>query len=715
MLTVKNKLNKNVPVMRQMAQTECGITSLAMVFSFYGYEGALSDLRKDVHGSRNGISMLTLKKIAESYHFNVKAMKLNINELQNFQIPLILFWEDNHFLVLEKVKGDNYYLVDPAIGKYILQKEDIESRYSGYALYILPNENFEKRKKKSKPNFNLFLAFYSQKLPLVMMFVIAIIVQLSVIILPITTKYLIDNSVDANNFWDIDNIKLIIFLMIIILLIQILFNYINNYIINKVQKKVDEIMIPSFVKHLVNLPIRYFNSRSTGDLVLRTNNLEDVRMLVLNQMIAGFLNLTTLIVVTNYMFSQSLILSGVLIGVGLIQMALIIFGSKKIQPISNIELSYKSEQNSKLSEMLHSIQTIKSLNEEKTFVEEWEKTFLKKLNATYQVGMKKISMDSVLKSLSVIVPVAITLFGVILTVSGSMTIGSLFSFLSISTIFLMPFTNIAEGIVNINKTKSILNFVEDVATNETEENRGTNEKEILGHIELKNIHFKFDKYSDDLLKNVNLDIPEKSNVAIIGSSGSGKSTLLSLLNKVYRPTSGEIFIDGNNIDSYSIKHLRDSVGIVTQEFSIFNKTIYENITLNNSKYTQKEVLEALDGASLLKEVAEMPQGINTMLSENGSNISGGQRQRIAIARALIKKPKILILDEATSSLDQKNEKAIDSFLKNYGATKITTSHNISTLKNMDKIYLLSKGEVILSGKLDELKDTQEFKKYIGDD
>lgn len=710
---MKLKKKRKVPLMRQMSQSECGITSLSMIFSYYGYEGALNELRSDVHGSRYGVSMLSLKKIGETYNFTVNALKVSLTHIETINEPLILFWEHNHFLILEKIKGNQYYIVDPSLGKYTLTKDDIEEKYSGYALLLKPNKNFKPQKKKKNKNFNLFSAFFDQKLSFLMMLIIAIIIQLSVIILPITTKYIIDHSINAKNFWEIKNINIILILMLSILIIQILFNYLNSYVINRVQKSIDEIMIPNFVNHLIKLPIKYFNARSTGDLVLRTNNLEDVRMLVLNNLISSLLNAITLIVVINYMVSQSILLSTVLVFIGLIQMFLIILGSKHIQPISNLELAYKSEQNGKLSEMINSIHTIKSLNEEVTFYNEWEKSLMKNINATYEVGKRKIKMESVLKSLSVIVPIMITLFGVILTVSNKMTIGSLFGFLSLSTIFLLPFNNIAEGVVNINKAKSILTFVEDVATNEKEEQSGTINKNIKGEVKLENISFKFDKYSPDLLKNINILIPQKSNIAIIGASGSGKSTLLSLLNRVYKPTSGRILLDGKDINSYNIKVLREEIGIVTQEFSIFNKTIFENITLNNPNYTEKDVYEALSGASLLKEVMEMPQGINTMLSENGTNISGGQRQRLAIARALIKKPKILILDESTSSLDYKNEYEIDKFLKNNGATKITTSHNINTLKNMDKVFLLSKGEIILSGKYNEIKNKEEFKQYIG--
>ncbi|HHD1170954.1 TPA: peptidase domain-containing ABC transporter, partial [Staphylococcus aureus] len=482
-----------------------------------------------------------------------------------------------------------------------------------------------------------------------------------------------------------------------------------------IQRSVDKVMIPNFVNHLVNLPIKFFNVRSTGDLVLRTNNLEDVRQLVLNQLITGFLNATTLFVVINYMFSQSLILSLSLIIIGLIQMFIIIMGSKSIQPISNLELSYKSEQNAKLSEMIHSINTIKSLNEEETFYRDWKKALSKKIDASYELGKRKMKMDSTLKSLTITVPIIITIVGVILTVSGDMSIGSLFGFLSLSTLFLMPFNNIAESVVNINNTKSILNFVEDVATNEKEENIGHLDKIKDANIKFKNVSFRFDKYSPELIRNVNISIEANSNIAIIGASGSGKSTLLSLLNRVYKPSNGEILIDDENIEKYNIRFLRENIGIVTQEFSIFNKTILENITLNNEKYKEKDVYEALAGAALLEEVMAMPQGINTMLSENGTNISGGQRQRLAIARALIKKPKILILDEATSALDYKNEIEIDKFLKENKATKITTSHSLYNLKRMDEIILICDGEIVLSGKYEDIKNKKEFKQYIGDE
>ncbi|WP_248498611.1 peptidase domain-containing ABC transporter [Staphylococcus aureus] len=709
------KKKRKVPLLRQMSQTECGITSLSMIFSYYGYENALTELRKDVSGSRSGISMLTLKKIGENYNFDVSPLKIDVTKMTSVESPLILFWENNHFLILEKIEKDHFFIVDPSLGKYVLKKSDVENKYSGYCLLLKPNKYFQPQKKKKKLNFNLFEEFFHHKLGFIMMLVIAVVMQLSIVILPITTKLIIDNSIDANHFWEISNIKVILLLMLVILVIQIVFNYLNSYIINKIQRSVDKVMIPNFVNHLVNLPIKFFNVRSTGDLVLRTNNLEDVRQLVLNQLITGFLNATTLFVVINYMFSQSLILSLSLIIIGLIQMFIIIMGSKSIQPISNLELSYKSEQNAKLSEMIHSINTIKSLNEEETFYRDWKKALSKKIDASYELGKRKMKMDSTLKSLTITVPIIITIVGVILTVSGDMSIGSLFGFLSLSTLFLMPFNNIAESVVNINNTKSILNFVEDVATNEKEENIGHLDKIKDANIKFKNVSFRFDKYSPELIRNVNISIEANSNIAIIGASGSGKSTLLSLLNRVYKPSNGEILIDDENIEKYNIRFLRENIGIVTQEFSIFNKTILENITLNNEKYKEKDVYEALAGAALLEEVMAMPQGINTMLSENGTNISGGQRQRLAIARALIKKPKILILDEATSALDYKNEIEIDKFLKENKATKITTSHSLYNLKRMDEIILICDGEIVLSGKYEDIKNKKEFKQYIGDE
>lgn len=709
------KTKRHIPVMRQMSQNECGITSLSMIFSYYGYEGALEELRKDVHSNRNGISMLTLKKIAKSYNFDVQPLKISTDKLQQISTPLILYWEHSHFVVLEKVKKDYFYIVDPALGRYTMEKEEVIKRYSNYALSIEPNDKFKPKKRKKNMNFNIFSSFLQYKTSFLMMIIIAIIIQISVVLLPISIKYIIDNAIGVENFWEIKNINLILYLLFGVFAIQVVFNYLNAYVINRIQRNIDKVMIPSFVNHLIKLPIKYFNSRSTGDLVLRTNNLEDVRTLVLNQLVASFLNVTTLFIVINYMMSQSLVLSLGLLLIGSIQMMLIILGSRKIQPISNMELSYKSEQNSKLSEMIHSIHTIKSLNEEETFYKNWKESLDKKVDATYTVGLKKANIDSFLKSLSIVVPITITIIGVLLTISGDLTIGSLFSFLSLTAIFLMPFSNIAESVVNINKTKSILNFIEDVASNNTEQENGTLYENIKGAVEFSNVSFKFDKYSSSIIKNVTLKIPANSNVAIIGVSGSGKSTFLSLLTGVYRPTKGNILIDKRPISNYDIRNLREQIGVVTQEFSIFNKTIFENITLNNDKYTEKDVYEALMGASLLEEVMAMPQGINTLLSEHGSNISGGQRQRLAIARALIKKPKILIFDESTSSLDVKNERAIDAFLQSHGATKITTSHNIKTLRHMDKIIILDEGRLVAEGSYDEIINTKAYKKYLGDE
>jgi len=700
---------RSVPYIRQLEKSECGLTCLAMVLSYYHHEVELFRLRNHISGGRNGISLLTLKKLAISFNLDSQGKKGSVDVLHSIPHPVICYWDNSHYVVLEKISDKFFFIVDPSLGKMKLTLEEFRSKYSGYFLTMKPTEKFIKKKKEKNILWSYLKPFLYERKILATIILFAFLLQLISICIPMLSKYVVDKASISKQ---LNIVHIVGVAMISAVILQITFRYIHGYMLIILQNKLDKKLIERFISHLFSLPLRFFQVRSNGDLVMRSHNIEILRELIVNHLVSTIINVFVLAFMFVYMLSQSISLSLGLLAIGIFQVMFTLITRDKMKNLSTQEIASTAALRSYLTESIQGISLIKNVGIEEHIIHKWSNLFDKKLENAYQKNKVNLSIESVLQSIQLLVPALIIWIGTYQLIQGQISIGTLFAFQSLSISFLTPINSLASSITALTQMETILDLIMDVERTKKEDTSGKSFENLKGNITLNNVSFQFDAHSPLALKNINLEIPHGKKVAIIGESGSGKSTLISLLNGLFEPTQGTIYYDKYNMADLDKKLLRSQLGIVTQNHILFNQTIRENISLGNPDLDYSDIIISAQLAEIHDDIMKMPMQYETIISENGTNLSGGQKQRLSIARALINQPKILILDEATSALDTVTEEKVDANISSMNCTRIVVAHRLSTIINSDMVVILKDGQIVANGTHKQLEKNPEYLKFF---
>lgn len=706
---LRKKTRYRVPLFEQMHQSECGLCCLQMILSYYHCEISLPEIREKIGGGRDGFNLLTIKELATSYSMDSQGKKLAYDLLHHLPLPAILFWEGRHYVVLEKIKNGKYFIVDPALGRLELTADQINKKYSGFALTVSPSKEFKVAKNKQS-KLRYFKGITNSLKIIIILLVASLLLQLVTLSVPILIKNIIDNTTTIEEV----GISNIIGISIILLIgLQLLFSYIHGIFLIKLQNRLDITFMSKFISHLFLLPYKFFEVRSSGDLILRTNSNIAIREIVSNQLVSSILNIFMIITLFIYMIIQSVGMALSILTIGILQITIIYLSKNKLKMYSKSEIVTEADTSSFLTESIHGVSVIKSMGIENEIHSKWTELFNNQINASTNLAKFKLKIDIIVNALNFASPLIIIWVGIHQVVAGTITLGTLFAFQTIAVSFLTPLNQLALSISDIVKIETLLERIFDILDTKVESEVTTKQIEnIEGNIFLDNVSFKYDKHSSEVLDKVSLEIKSGMKVSIIGKTGSGKSTLAALLVGLYEQSNGNIFFDYQNLKTLNKSDLRRKIGVVMQDDFLFNQSIKENITMYNPLVTFQDVEEAAKSAEIYDDIIKMPMAFETIISESGSNISGGQRQRITLARALAKKPSILLLDEATSALDTITESKIDNNLNKLKCTRIVIAHRLSTIINSDLIILLDEGKIIATGSHCELiSNSLEYREF----
>nr|WP_154891456.1 peptidase domain-containing ABC transporter [Paenibacillus xylanexedens] len=707
---LRGKAQRKIPVKLQMNQYDCGPSCLHMLLAYYGYEADFTDLKERfamLGSGRDGSSMLKMKEVAETYHLKGVAKKAPAPSLSNDFLPVICFWEQRHFIVLEEIKaGKLYTIVDPAMGRMTITKQEFEEKYSGIFLLVYPDEAFVpfSEKKMSKVAYFKDLIRSNKKY-----FVWAVLLALGLQLVSVLFPFLMQVSIDAvtgNEGYSI--FPVLITSVALLTLFQIGFGYVKDMCIVRLQEVLDSQLTTSFVSHMLKLPYQYFEIRSRGDLMMRVNSNVTIREILSQKMISTFINLFLIVVTFTYIVIQSRIIAFTLLGIGITQVLIFVYTRSKFKKLTQTQIVAQSLAGSFMTEVLEGISTIKSLGIEQRTEEKWRELFKRQLATVKEKAIFQTRVNTITNTLNFMTPMLILLVGLYQIMQGNMTLGMLVSFQSLAALFLGPLNSLALMLNEFVMADALLDRIYDVIL--AEKGRSFQKKptemvhvaELQGDITIDHVSFKYTEYSSPVLNDISMTIKAGQKVALVGRSGSGKSTLAKLLVGLYTPTQGNIYFDGIHAEELDPQHIRDQVSIVLQDNFVFNNTVYDNIKLHAEEATAEEVMFAAKLADIHADIERMPMKYNTLISEAGSNLSGGQKQRVALARALVSRPKILLLDEATSALDTLTESTIAGNLSMLKCTQIIIAHRLSTIRNADTIYVLDQGELVDAGTHEEL-------------
>ena len=694
------------PTVYQMEVSECGAASLSMILQYYGKYVALEQMRIETGVSRNGCNAKNLCIAAEKMGLEYAASKRPLDKmLFKSQTPCIIHWNYSHFVVFEGTQFGKYVLNDPQRGRVRLTKEELEEGYSGTVLEFKPGENFKKDgKKKSLWGF-MKSRLEGQKATLWALFLMQLALIVPGILNPVFDQVFLDTILVKNvHTW----LKWLLLMMILTAIYDAYFTYINSRITLLLRTKMSLISSDKMIAHLLRLPMDFFEQRFAGDIVNRVQNNVAVSNFLAGKLVGTLISLITATVYFVIMLFYSPVLSIVGLLFSIISIVIAIITSRKIR-FTTMKFSMDSGKlYGALYNGLSASSSLKAVGAENEYTGRMLGYYAEVSNNDQKLGRMQTALGVIPDMLKTINSVVLLVWGSYYVVDGQLSIGMLMAFTGFLGSFSAPFGDVVGFVRSIQQVRIDMLRVEDIMNYREEDNYIADKdesllgKKLAGEIDLENISFAYGKLDKPFIKNFNFHLDSGKTVALVGPSGCGKSTISKMLSCLYRPWTGDILLDGIELDKIPQEVISSSISVVTQTISLFDGSIYDNIAGWNSVLSEEDIIQAAKDACLHDEITMKQGAYDFKLTENGANLSGGQRQRVEIAKALAINPTILIMDEATSALDTATEKQILDNIKRRHCTCVIVAQRLSTIRDCDEIIVLDHGVIKERGTHEEL-------------
>ena len=709
----------------QQESADCGPACLRMIAKYYGRQYSLEMLRNHSFISREGVSMLGISDAAEYLGMHTLGVKITFEQLANEAVlPCILHWNQNHFVVCYGIRrkrfSDDYkiYIADPASQKLCYNKEEfckcwlstkVAGKDCGTALLLEPGVNFGQVEDEFKAREKSFASFIRYLLPYKKLFfqlllgmVLGSLLQL---IFPFLTQAMVDVGIGNR---DLGIITLILIAQLMLFFSQLTVGYIRSWILLHINSRIDISLISDFLQKLTSMPLHFFDSKNTGDIMQRIGDHGRIKSFLMGNSFSIMFSLVNFIV---FMFILAYFDTRILLifSVGnSLYVAWILFFMRFRRELDAKRFNLSSTEQSRIIQLIQGMQDIKLNNCEKQKRWEWERIQVRLFN----VSVKGLTIGQIQQSGSAFFTQAtniiISFIAARAVVEGNMTLGMMMSLTYIIGQVSAPIGDFIGFAHALQDARISMERLNDIHAQEDEEYDICNKVSLLpenGTITVRDLTYSYSGAERDYaIKNLSLDIPEGKVTAIVGESGSGKTTLIKLLQGFYKPNSGTIKVGGISLDCINPHLWRKSTGSVMQESYIFSDTIAKNIALSTDEVDVKRLYDSALLANADEFISALPLGYNTRIGMEGSGVSQGQRQRLLIARAIYKNPKYLFFDEATNSLDATNERIIMENLQKIflNRTVVIAAHRLSTVMNADNIVVMKKGEIVEQGTHSEL-------------
>lgn len=700
-----SRLPRRVPVVLQMSPLDCGAACLAMILTYHGRKTSASECRDDCGAGRDGATALAIVEGGRRLGLRAKGYSVALADFGKVALPAIVHWNFNHFMVVERWSPTRVDVVDPSTGRVSLTTEEFDAGFTGVALTFEPGPAFQRGSGAPQLTRRKYLEYALRNRGASGLFTQALlaslVLQLLGLVLPLFTKVLID---DVLPFRATDVMLVLGLGMGLWILSAAIGNYLRSSVLIRLQTRLDSEMVVEFVEHILSLPFRFFQQRTTGDLLMRVSSNVTLRDIFTTETLSAVLDggLVVCYLAILLLWQPTMGLAALLIG--LLQVAVLVATAPAMHRFMRRDLRAQSDAQSYMVEALSGIATLKSSGAEERALERWTDLYFKQLSVSMQRGHLSALTDSVMSALRMSSPLILLWMGTRYVMSGQLSVGSMLAFTALAASFLAPLASLVANSQRLQLAGAHLERIADVLGAEREQVLEGRHPGFEGPpgVQLKNVSFKYDPAAAYVLRNISLEIAPGQKVAIAGRTGSGKSTLAKLIVGLYMPTEGDISINGISLADLNLRHLRKDVGIVLQEPFLFSGSIRENLSFNDPSLPLERIVEAARLAGIHDEIASMPMAYETIIAEGGSVLSGGQRQRLALARALTRHPPLLLLDEATSHLDTVTETLINRNLDQLSCTRVIIAHRLSTVRHADLIVVMDDGRVVEQGTHQEL-------------
>jgi NHLM bacteriocin system ABC transporter peptidase/ATP-binding protein len=688
------------PTVLQMEALECGAASLAMVLAHYGRWVPLETLRVACGVTRDGSKANNVLKAARSFGLSAKGFRKEPETLNELPMPAILFWNFNHFVVLERIDSKFAYINDPAAGRCRVDRAEFNLAFTGVVLAMEPGPDF--RKGGAKPNFLAMLwdRLRGSQRAVILLVGLSMSLVIPTILIPTFAKIFVDHVLIMHvEGW----FRPLLIGLALTALGRALITAFQQSLLLRLQTKLTVTMVGKLLWHLLNLPMEFFNQRHAGEIGSRVGASEEIAELVSGGLATSALNLVSAVFIAAAMALYDPILAAISIAIALVNVLVLALVGRERERLNRKLTIDKAKLTANTIEMVRSIETIKAGGLENDAFARWTGFQAKVLNSERDLGLYSNLLEICPAFLTGLSSAIVLGIGGLRIMDGALTIGGLVALQALLLSLVEPINALVQQTSAFLAIKANLFRVDDVFNYAAQPIVAMDLKppdrpaKLSGQIRLVDVSFGYSPLEPPLIDALSLQLEPGRRIAFVGASGSGKSTIGRLIGGLYRPWTGEILIDGWPIDRIPQQVFAGSVAYVDQDILLFEGTARSNLTLWDDTIAQASLSRAVKDASIHEELSVRPGNYDCQVAEDGRNFSGGQRQRLEIARALAGNPSILVLDEATSALDPSVERMIDDNLRRRACTCIIIAHRLSTIRDCDEILVMSGGRVVQRG------------------
>lgn len=692
---------KSVPLVLQMENAECGAASLAMILKYHGKNIPLEQLRIDCGVSRNGVSAKGISAAATKYGLKCRAFKTEVTGLKKIPLPAVIHWDMGHFVVLKGVSGDEYFINDPAVGRVKVYEHELDKRFTGIVLTFEKTEDFVPEKSGFKEGYTMERIKLCSA-GIVCISLIFAFISLCDMVFVLFNGVFIDDFVISGKS---NNFHVLALAMLVVCFASLMGSILAQWLNTEEEKIINSLISVGFMEKIFRLPMDFFYQRTAGELTDRQTGSFNIARIVCNHITPVLFQMLTACIYLMVAFWYDAYVAFIGAAAVLLNVAVSVYISESINGITAVMEKNKGIYNSSVSSAVEMIETIKSCACEDNMFSVITGTAASAAETKTNADKISVLANSTFYVINLLVSATILMVGVNEILRGEMAIGSAIGAMSLSTAFFAPIGQFIDTFPVVSSLKSMADRTDDTMNYKDEDiflpEDQKQTKETDGSVTAQSVCFSYVPgiYA---VKDLSFKLEKGKSIAFTGGSGSGKSTAAKLIAGLYREESGKIFYGDAEKHELKREYFYLKTAVVNQSVKLYAGTVFDNITMWDDTISYEEVVSACITACIHGDITSRKDAYYEKITEGGKNFSGGQRQRFEIARAVLKKPDVLILDEATSSLDVSTEREIMKNIRAMGITLIIIAHRLSTVRFCDEILVFDNGEVKEHGTYDEL-------------
>jgi NHLM bacteriocin system ABC transporter peptidase/ATP-binding protein len=691
---------RRTPTILQMEAAECGAACLAIVLAHWGRWKTLEEMRALCNVSRDGSSAMSIARAARAEGMDVQALRMEPAHLREATLPAIIHWGMNHFVVVERFGRGRVFINDPAVGPRTVSEEDFNGQFTGIALILKPSDTFERQ--GSRPSLKRAVTHRLRGSAGAFSFTVLISLLLIVpgLLIPVFSQLFIDQILIGRfDKWLLP----LVASMVGCAVLMALLTWLQREVLLRLETRLALIGALNFVQNLVRLPVGYFSQRHPAEVASRVMLNDRVAQLMASEVALVVFNLLS---ATAYLVAMALYappLAVIVVCFAALNFIILVWSSRQLADENRRLLAASSLQSGLAKQGMQMIESYKASGTEHLLRERLSAMQSRVINLRQGIAGSQMRLNAAPGLSAALLGGVVLIVGGNMVIAGQMTLGMLVAFQALMAAFLAPVTQLVQLGGKIQDGQAYLRILDDTlqhpAAAEFAPGKAAQAtlRRLRGAISVRNVSFAYSPGGQPLLDDISFDLAVGERLGIVGASGSGKSTLGSLIAGLYQPTHGAIMIDGVDIENLPREQFRQSLAFVDQRSAILEASVRDNIALFDHSLPDDRIVEASRVSLLHQVVLARPGGYSAMLTEGGSDLSGGQRARIELARALVRDPRILIMDEATAALDNETEAQLFANLRALGATQIVIAHRFSAISECDRVIVLDKGKIVQTG------------------